>query len=171
MQIRKPVFWLVLAPGLLLAGSLATAETYKWTDAEGKVHYSDQPPPASVKDSKTVMPRKRSSHSGPMPAEGKPAEGKSAAAAPAPKTTQELDAEFKERQVKAAEKEAEDRKKAAENEDKKRNCDQARANVARLQAGGRIARANASGETEYLDDQQIAEELASARKVQDSWCK
>ncbi|HWA11909.1 MAG TPA: DUF4124 domain-containing protein [Burkholderiales bacterium] len=166
MQIGKPVFWLALAPGLLLAASLATAETYKWTDAEGKVHYSDQPPPPSVKDSRTVMPKKRSSHSGPAPAEVRPA-----AAAPAAKTPQELDAEFRERQVKAAEKEAEDRKKAAENEEKKRNCDQARANVARLQAGGRIARANARGETEYLDDQQIAEELAGARKVQDSWCQ
>ena len=27
----------------------AGAELYKWTDAEGKVHYSDQPPPASAR--------------------------------------------------------------------------------------------------------------------------
>lgn len=27
----------------------ASAELYRWTDADGRVHYSDQPPPASIK--------------------------------------------------------------------------------------------------------------------------
>jgi hypothetical protein len=29
--------------GLLLAGATAVAETYRWVDADGKVHYSDRP--------------------------------------------------------------------------------------------------------------------------------
>jgi hypothetical protein len=33
----------------LVAASAAHAETYRWVDAEGKVHYSDRPPPASAK--------------------------------------------------------------------------------------------------------------------------
>jgi glutaredoxin len=42
-----------LAPLLLILCSMpALAGTlYRWTDADGKVHYTDQPPPASVKHS------------------------------------------------------------------------------------------------------------------------
>jgi hypothetical protein len=154
---------------------MAAAETYKWRDAEGKVHYSDQPPPASVKEATTVTPKKRSSHSAPAPqGDASPSDAKPAAAKPAadkPKTTQELDQEFKQRQVKAAEKAAEEKKKADEAAEKKQNCERARADVARLQDGGRLTRYNSKGEMEYMDDQQIAQELVRARKVADSWCK
>jgi glutaredoxin len=36
---------------LILAGlsSMAHADLYRWVDADGKVHYSDHPPPANVK--------------------------------------------------------------------------------------------------------------------------
>jgi hypothetical protein len=174
MKTRNRLLWLASGASLLLGFTMASAETYKWTDAEGKVHYSDQPPPSSVKEATTVSPKKKTSRSAPQPetspadANAAPADGNAAAK---PKTYQEQDAEFKQRQVKAAEKEAEDKKKAAEAAENKRNCEQARANVTRLQEGGRIARANDKGETEYLDEQQIAQELAAARKIQDSWCK
>ena len=155
----------VLVCALLLACPIAGAATYKWTDADGKVHYSDQPPPASVKDPGTVT-KPRASRSTPTPqTDSKPA------AAPTAKTPQELDAEFRQRQVQAAEKEAEQKKKLAETEDKKKNCEQARANVERLESGGRSSRYNDKGEIEYLNDDQIAQELARVRKVADSWCK
>lgn len=168
-QSRIPIALLVFATGVSLTLP-AAAETYKWTDAEGKVHYSDQPPPSSVKNPTTVTPRKKTSRSVPSPQ----GEAKSGAAKPTPtvaKTAQELDAEFKQRKVEAAEKEAAQKKAAQEAESKKKNCDQAKANVARLSNGGRIARANDKGETEYLDDAQISQELVRAREVADSWCK
>jgi hypothetical protein len=34
---------------LIFASTNTFAELSKWTDADGKVHYSDQPPPANVK--------------------------------------------------------------------------------------------------------------------------
>ena len=34
---------------LMLACAAAQADLYRWVDADGKVHYSDQPPPASIK--------------------------------------------------------------------------------------------------------------------------
>ena len=34
---------------LMLACVCVQADLYRWVDAEGKVHYSDQPPPANVK--------------------------------------------------------------------------------------------------------------------------
>ena len=40
--------WLLL-PIFVLAGVAAQAEMFRWVDADGKVHYSDQPPPANVK--------------------------------------------------------------------------------------------------------------------------
>jgi hypothetical protein len=46
--------WLLLA---LLAASLpvAAGEMYSWTDANGTKHFSDSPPPASVKAQKVKM--------------------------------------------------------------------------------------------------------------------
>jgi hypothetical protein len=34
--------------GLLLAASAEAQTTYRWLDQSGKVHYSDQPPPAEI---------------------------------------------------------------------------------------------------------------------------
>ncbi len=45
---------LAMIGGAFLVSATAGAQTYKWTDAEGKVHYSDQPPPANAKDQGTV---------------------------------------------------------------------------------------------------------------------
>jgi hypothetical protein len=41
----------ILLAVLLSGALLAQAETYKWVDADGKVHYSDQPPPPSARKS------------------------------------------------------------------------------------------------------------------------
>ena len=35
----------VLLFALLIVPLLATSEVYKWTDAQGRIHYSDSPPP------------------------------------------------------------------------------------------------------------------------------
>jgi glutaredoxin len=39
----------VLIPIFVLAGVAAQAELYRWVDADGKVHYSDQLPPSNIK--------------------------------------------------------------------------------------------------------------------------
>ena len=39
----------MLIPILSLVCVAAQADLYRWVDAEGKVHYSDQPPPANIK--------------------------------------------------------------------------------------------------------------------------
>lgn len=41
--MRTLIISLLLVPALALAGEAAT--TYKWVDKDGKVHYSDSPPP------------------------------------------------------------------------------------------------------------------------------
>ncbi len=50
LQLRRGAF-LGAAVGLamLLAAGSASAQMYKWVDAKGKTHFSDQPPPEGVK--------------------------------------------------------------------------------------------------------------------------
>jgi hypothetical protein len=52
--------WLLLAvvAGTWLAATPVAAQTYKWKDADGKIHYSDQPPPPEIKEPLSVKPRK-----------------------------------------------------------------------------------------------------------------
>ncbi len=45
---------LLIAVALLLPASLATAQVYKWTDAQGTVHYSEAPPAQGTKYSKVT---------------------------------------------------------------------------------------------------------------------
>jgi Domain of unknown function (DUF4124) len=144
----------------------AWADMFKWTDENGKVHYSDQPPPANAKKSESIKQ--------PKPAAAPPA----AAAAPdaakpaaGPKTPAEQEMEFRKRRLEAAEAEAKAQKEAQATEDKKRNCEKAKAQVASLERGGRITRPGANGEPTYMSDQEIAKELIEARKVTDTWCK
>ena len=152
----------------------AWGELYKWIDANGKVHYSDQPPPANAKPQK-APPAPRTPARAPAPvAEGQPAEGQAtAAAAPAsaPKTAAEQEMEFRKRRVEAAEAEAKAKKDAEAAAEKQRNCQQAKSRVAVLQTGGRITKSSPNGEQTYLGDNEIASELVEAQKIADSWCK
>jgi hypothetical protein len=151
--------WLVAAP--------AGAETYKWTDADGKIHYSDQPPPANAKEQATIKQHKPSAPA----TSDSPAAGDKGAATAKPKTYVEQEAEFRKRQVEAAEREAADKKKADEAAEKKQNCEQARIQLRTLLSGDRLTRTNAQGEREYLSDAQIAQEIERGKKSVDAWCK
>ena len=165
---RNPVYGLLFSVFIStgLAVLPATAQTYKWTDANGKVHYSDQPPPANVKEQATVKLRKPAAPTSPTPA----ASDKDAPEAKA-KTYIEQEAEFRKRQVETAEREAAEKKKAADAAEKKQNCEQARAQLKLLQSGERITRSNASGEREYLNDPQMAQEIERGKKSVEGWCK
>lgn len=162
------ITWLLLAlaGGTWLIAAPAGAQTYKWKDADGKIHYSDQPPPASAKEEETVRPRKPSAAA--VPATGDKA---APAATPKAKTYVEQEAEFKKRQVEAAEREAADKKKIADAAEKKQNCDQARTQLAGLQAGGRLTKTNAQGEREYMSDGEIAQQIERSKKAVSDWCK
>ncbi len=142
----------------------ASAEMYKWTDAEGKVHYSDQPPPANVKQQTTVTPRKSSAPSATAPA-------KSDAPPAKAKTYVEQEAEFRKRQVETAEREAAEKKKADEIAERKRNCEQVRVQLKGLQAGGRVTQTNAQGDREYMSDAQIAQEIDRLKKAEAGLCR
>ena len=162
------ITWLLLAliGGAWLAASPVVAETYKWKDADGKIHYSDQPPPANAREETTVRPRKPATA-----ATAAPAAADKGAPATKAKTYVEQEADFKKRQVEAAKHEDEEKKKAAEAAAKKQNCERARAQLRSLQSGGRVTQTNAKGEREFMSEAQIAQGIESEKKSVDSWCK
>lgn len=151
---------------LLLAALPASAVLYKWVDKDGKVHYSDQPPPQSAKKSGVIT--------APSPGAGSPppsGEGASQAPKAGPKSAAEQEMEFRKRRLEAAEADAKRQQEAKAAEDKERNCTLAKNRLAALETGGRVTKYAADGETVFLSDAEIAKELGEARKTADSWCK
>lgn len=148
---------------LMLASTNTFAELSKWVDADGKVHYSDQPPPANVK-AKTL---RVTSDAAPMSASGVAA----ASAPAAPKTIAEREAELKKAQQ--AKKDAAD--KAAKEQEKieadKAHCDAAQQYLRTLQDGMRIAEIDAKGERSYLGDEQRRQRIEKAQQDVKAYCK
>ena len=152
---------IVLLSGFAALLPSGAQELYKWVDENGKVQYSDRPPPAGVKSQKKI---KTSPHT-----QSRAATGTDAPEAPSSYAQQE--AEFRKRQVEKAEKEAADKQALQAAAAAKQECERARQNLARLQSGAQYVRYNSDGEQEYLDDKARAEEIAHTQKVVAEICK
>lgn len=141
---------------LALAFSVqAHAELYKWTDAQGKVQYADQPP---TLNSQTLK------HSNAGQAET------------TSKATHSLDA--KDQAFQKRSKEAKDARDKADKEAEqariaRENCDKARKNLSTLQNAStpRIYTTNAAGQRIYMDDSARASALANSQKSVSDFCK
>ena len=149
----------------LVASAAAMAQTtYRWDDADGQTHYSDQPPPAGALNVKVIK------DSGINSGDGDEDDDEDYDSDDEPAYV-EREAEFQERQAKKAEDEAEAEKERMAEEERKRNCDLARGNYNTISAGGRITRVNSDGEREFLSDEEIEEEKVRAREVMEQWCE
>jgi hypothetical protein len=163
-----------LVVGIAAVAGPAAAQ-WAWKDDNGRVVYSDRPPPSGVKsdrivrqpsNAQTVLPP------GQTPPDGaaKPAADGKAAPSSAPKTLAEQEMEFRKRQQERADAE----KKAAEEQNKASakaaECERARGYLRAIEEGQRVARTDASGNREYLDDTQRAAEAERARKIMQSTC-
>ncbi len=159
----------LIAAAVTLATALPAAggQLYKWTDANGQVHYSDRQPPSDARTQETL---KASRSPVPITTEGA-ADQAGAPDAGRAKTPAEQEMEFRKRRVEAAEQETKRQKDAQAAAEKQRNCSNARNNLAALERGGRITRTDTSGEQVFLSDAEIAAELPNARRVADTWCK
>jgi len=153
---------------LCLLAASAAAEMYKWTDENGKTHYSDQPPPSQIKNSETIKTNKPAHGN---PAAAPPPEAAGAKPAVPPKSATDQEMEFRKRRLQQAENEAKAQKEAQAAEEKKRSCQRATEQVQAYERGGRITRYGPNGEQIFLNDQEIQAELVTARKAADSWCK
>lgn len=141
----------ILPACLLLVSLNSHGALHKWVDANGNVHYSDEPPPANVK--------------------GTMLKAQPAPAAPAAKTTAERDAEYKKTQK--AKQEA-DQKSATQQENalaRQKNCEAAQQNLRALEAGGRMAVYDDKGERSFLDDAGRQQRIGEARRIIATDCK
>lgn len=144
-----------LAIFLLLISLHSHAALNKWVDADGNVHYSDNPPAdAQVKTLRnSTVP------------DAAPVD------ASAPKTIMEREAERKKNQLSKEE----DNKKAEQEKEKdlakKKNCESARSNLAVYENSPLLVTYDAKGERTYLDEATHKKETNEARKDVSKYCK
>ena len=134
---------------------LSQAEIYKWKDKEGKVRYSDTPPPSNVKQEAIIGKKKPAEPTGREPLA--PVDKTSAApAAVVPKSPEppvnpeDLAAEKRQQNAEAEKKNKQE--KEAEAKRKAENCSAAKANMETYTQGGRVYKMNEKGERQYMDE-------------------
>lgn len=155
---------------------LAASAQWQWLDRNGKKVFSDQPPPVDVPEKNIVRrPGSPSARPAPAPAPVDPAAAateppRGAASAARPSG---VDKELEEKTRKAEE--AEKARQAAEAQKvakaKADNCNRARQGKATFDSGMRVARLNAQGEREVMDDKARATEQQRLQGIIDSDCK
>lgn len=169
---------LVLA--LVCAVPTVASAQWQWIDSAGKRVFSDQSPPPEIPEKNILRrpggggPRVTFSQGSPSP---EPAATSAAAPAPAIAASgarpSGVDKELEEKTKKAEE--AEKAKRAAELQKvaqaKAENCNRARQSKATFDSGIRVARLNAQGEREIIDDKARAEEQQRLQAVIASDCK
>lgn len=155
-----------LVAGIALFGAVAAQAQWQWIEKDGRKVYSDRPPPADVLE-KNILKRPggvKAAQSAAVVGAADPAlaAAASAAAAPAgnvPKLSS-VDKELEEKKKRTAD--AETAKRKAEEERvakvKADNCSRAKQAKATLDSGVRIARTNAKGEREVMEDPARGEE-------------
>jgi hypothetical protein len=139
---------------LCLAACAAFGEgVYKWTDAQGRVHFGDRPPGGAA--STGIAPPS------------------------APAATPPTDAERASRQQRLLdmyrderlEKEEREAKQKADEEERRRRCAYARDRLDRYQRSTRIYDPQPSGERRYLSDGERDAEIRTAQNEVARWCK
>ena len=174
MKIARSTLVLTLA-GVALSLSATAGQLYKWTDANGRVQYSDTPPSNQPAQSLNKGSRPGTSYSTAVPEADaamntKSADPKATEIKTAPQTTADQEQAFRKRQ--AEKKEAEEKLAKAEADDKSRaaDCQRAKEYLASLERG-RMVTANEKGEQEFYSDAKIASEKERTRKQMETLCK
>lgn len=157
---------------LFIAAPAAHAQVYKCVDKAGKTVYTQSPCPSNTK-SANVRQSVTPSSALPPPAAAAQTDGKAdPKAAPAgPKTTAELEQDFRKRRAEQEEAAKKDQEKIADAKARDENCRTAKATLVSLESGVRQTRVNDKGERATLDDAQVALETARTRKAVQDWCK
>lgn len=143
---------------LILTSANALAVVSKWVDANGQVHYSDQPPPPDAQ-SKTL--RQMTDTQGSASVSG----------VAAPKTLAEKEAELKKAQKEKKEAAGKAAQKQAAAEAQQASCAAAQQNLRALQQGTRMVEIDAKGEQSYVDDKQREQRIEKTQKDISNYCK
>ncbi len=130
------------------------AEMYSWKDTDGKIQYSDQPPPGKTVSRKLAAP---------------------SAPAVAPETLRqnsaEREMESRKKQKEAKEAAAKAEKDRGDAEERRGNCEKAKGNLQALESGRIRFTTDAKGERVALEGTVRDAELSSARKAVGEWCQ
>ena len=159
----------------LLAPTLAHAQLYQWRDNNGRVVFSDQPPPPNIAPgnimktpkapSKPVATAVATTPAKDGAAPGTPgAPSKVDAKANAPKSLAEREADYKKRQAEAAEKAEKDAQTAAADSRREESCRGMRQSLSALESGQRVRRFNDKGEPYFVDDADRGKEIEKSKR-------
>jgi len=149
---RTPLLLAACLLAVTLASSAAAA-LYKWTDAQGRTVYSDQPPSTSVKSEQLRAP--------PPPANPNAA-----------KELAQREAEYRKRQTEQTEAAAKSEKERADVAKRTEACAQAKGQLKQLgESQLAIYRYNEKGEREVMDDDARGRERAKINAfIRDNKC-
>lgn len=141
---------------LALLSLTVGAQVYRWVDKDGKVQYSDQPPPPGA--GKAEVTRINSSTPATPPA------------APAKPADKAADKGKDASKVTDASK-ASDAEKARQAKEREEYCVELRGTLRTLQDGGRISRNTPDGERANMSDEEIAAETQRVKGLLAERCK
>lgn len=144
----------------------AQAQIKCWNDANGKRVCGDTPPPGA----KVTTIKGTTSASTPPPAPASKDSSAKDVKKSGPLTPAEQEQEYRKRQAEAQKSAAKAEQVQKARTAKSQNCEQSRDSLRTLESGQRIARTNPSGERYYLDEQQVANEIAKARESVQASC-
>jgi len=137
----------------LLIPATSVGAIYKWVDEQGKTHYGNQRPATNQAEKMKLKIKEPAA-----PGKGTKKDKKDGAKKPEEKVEQKrlpdtiVDAPISEKE-------------------KRRLCEQAKADIATIQAKGRIRERDDKGNSYYLTDKQRAKRLADAKKDASELCK
>ncbi len=148
---RKQTLVLAAAAASLVAGSAIASDIYRYTDADGTVHYGDRPSGVDSEQRVAIALKRPASSSSPS----RSAQPQTTAAtnqaepAPAKKTRSE---------------------KIAEQKAREERCASYRAKLETMVTSRRLYRESDGGEREYLSDAEIDEARARAQELIEENC-
>ncbi|MEL7187034.1 MAG: DUF4124 domain-containing protein [Pseudomonadota bacterium] len=142
------------ALAITVSGAAMADSIYKWTDAEGNVHYGDRPSGEATEERLQITYARTSSSSVKRQVDSY----RSAADA------------REDARTAAAESRAEAAEQRAAEEERMARCEQTRAQLAQMLEARRVYREDENGERVYLDDVQRAEARARAEEQIEEHC-
>jgi len=150
--MRQPNRLGILITALMLssASGFVFAETYKWTDDDGNVHYSQQPPPADI-EAQTID----------TPNAGSEA-GKS--------EVQRRLEKFQQREEKREKAEQERQRQQKKAEIYRKNCQTARERLAKLQRGRQVRSFDEDGNMRRLSVEEHQQRIDNVKKDVEKYC-
>jgi Domain of unknown function (DUF4124) len=162
--MKKTLLLAAQLTALMIAPLATFADIYQWKDDDGKIQYSDQPPPdrparlvKSGGNAKLAEADKEKTDKTDDPKKEKKG----------PKSLQEQDQDFRKRKIDAEKAEKAAAEKAAEN---KKSCNVARNNLKTIEESSRVYKLDEKGERAYLDDKGLAKETASTKAEISKYC-